>query len=193
VPQPLILLIIRHAEKPDDPRAPWPGPGFTDQGVDNKKSLVIRGWQRAGTWSALFGAGLGGADYPKPGAIYAADPNAPDDPTVNPSQRPFQTAGPVAARLGLTLATTFKQGDETNLMKAVLKLSGVVLISWEHKAIAAQILPLIPVNPGVSVPAQWPGDRFDVVLRFDRAEGASTFAFRQLCPQMLSGDSGVGI
>jgi hypothetical protein len=36
--------------------------------------LVIRGWQRAGAWSALFGAGLGGTDFPRPEVIYAADP-----------------------------------------------------------------------------------------------------------------------
>jgi hypothetical protein len=53
----LTILIIRHAEKPDDPTAPWPGPSFTENGkVDpDDKSLVIRGWQRAGSWAALFG------------------------------------------------------------------------------------------------------------------------------------------
>ena len=54
----------------------WPGPGLTVNGVPDAKSLVVRGWQRAGSWSALFGAGLGGLDYPAPSVIYAADPNA---------------------------------------------------------------------------------------------------------------------
>jgi hypothetical protein len=52
----LTLLIIRHAKKPGES---WPGSGLTPDGVPDKKSLVIRGWQRAGSWSALFGAGLG--------------------------------------------------------------------------------------------------------------------------------------
>jgi hypothetical protein len=48
----LTLLIIRHAEKPGES---WPGPGLTVTGVPDGKSLVIRGWQRAGSWSTLLG------------------------------------------------------------------------------------------------------------------------------------------
>jgi hypothetical protein len=66
----LTLMIIRHAEKPKEE---WPGPGLTIEGSPDPKSLVIRGWQRAGAWSALFGAGLGGTDFPRPDVIYAAD------------------------------------------------------------------------------------------------------------------------
>ena len=95
----LTILIIRHAEKPE---RSWPGPGLTPAGAPDAQSLVIRGWQRAGAWAALFGTGLGGQDYPLPSMIYAADPNAtPDDePDDEPSQRPFETVIPLAARLG---------------------------------------------------------------------------------------------
>jgi putative addiction module component (TIGR02574 family) len=51
----LTILIIRHAEKPGES---WPGSGLTPDGIIDKKSLVIRGWQRAGSRSALFGVGL---------------------------------------------------------------------------------------------------------------------------------------
>jgi hypothetical protein len=64
----LIILIIRHAEKPGES---WPGPGLTVDGVPDGKSLVIRGWQRAGSWSALFGAGLGDLDYPAPKPVWS--------------------------------------------------------------------------------------------------------------------------
>jgi len=57
----LILLVVRHAEKPDESE---PGPGLTIDGAEDNRSLVVRGWQRAGAWAALFGSGLGGDDYP---------------------------------------------------------------------------------------------------------------------------------
>lgn len=70
----LTILIIRHAEKPGEN---WPGPGLTEDGQKDKESLVIRGWQRVGAWAALFGAGLGGTQYPAPQVIYAANPTLP--------------------------------------------------------------------------------------------------------------------
>ena len=183
----LTILILRHAEKPNEF---WPGPGLTDQGVVNDKSLVIRGWQRAGSWSALFGAGLGGADFPPPAAIYAADPNssAGDDP----SQRPFQTITPLAARLSLTPITKYALGDEAKLVAEIVGLTGCVMICWEHKAIAKSILPAIAGGQSLpGMPGKWDGTRFDVVLRFERAVHDAQWSFRQLFPRLLSGDSNV--
>ena len=36
----LTLLLIRHAEKPNEA---WPGGGLADKGEEDKESLVIRG------------------------------------------------------------------------------------------------------------------------------------------------------
>jgi hypothetical protein len=176
----LTLFIIRHAEKPDED---WPGPGLTSDGTPDPQSLVIRGWQRSGAWSALFGAGLGGTDYLAPGAIYASNPAG-----SGVSQRPFETISAVAPRLGITPNTTYALGQEDGLVKELLGLSGVVLVAWEHKAIVDSIVPLIPVISGTP-PTHWNGSRFDVVLRFDRADGATGFAFTELFPMLLSGDS----
>src|SRR5690348_8250618 len=128
----LTLLIIRHAEKPGEN---WPGPGLTLDGAPDDKSLVIRGWQRTGAWTTLFGAGLVGADYPAPAAIYAANPAG------STSQRPYETITALAPRLGITPNTTYATGQEDRLVKELLGLSGVVLVAWEHKAIVEEIVP----------------------------------------------------
>jgi hypothetical protein len=72
---------------------------------------------------------------------------------------------------------------------ALLKLSGVALACWEHKAIISDILPRLPVSNSGDLPTHWSGKRFDVVLRFDRAEGATSFVFQELFPRLMSGDS----
>lgn len=181
----LTILIIRHAEKPDQS---WPGPGLTLDGSPDEKSLVIRGWQRSGSWSALFGAGIGGDDFPRPTAIYAADPNAASGD--EPSQRPFETIAPLAARLGLTPIVSYAVGQEAGLAAEIASLSGVVLVSWEHKAIISAMLPAIVGGQRVhSMPKKWDGERFDVVLRFDRGAPGAPWSFRQLFPRLLSGDS----
>jgi hypothetical protein len=181
----LTLLIIRHAEKPDES---WPGPGLTPDGVPDGKSLVIRGWQRAGAWSALFGGGLGGTDYPAPSLIYAANPNVTT--SDEPSQRSYQTVLPLAGHLGLTPVTEFSVGQESKLVSEIVSKTGVVLVAWEHKAIARDILPAIAKGESLpAMPTKWDGTRFDIVLRFDRTSPDAPWSFRQLCPCLLSGDS----
>ena len=165
----LTLLIIRHAEKPDGDAT---GPGLTHKGKVDSKSLVIFGWERAGAWTALFGAGLGGSTYPAPQAVYAADPDSTKDGS-EPSRRPYETVLDLAARVGLDR----------------LPLAGTVLVAWEHKAIISDILPRLPVSNADQLPTHWSGKRFDVVLRLDRAAGATEFEFQELYPCLMPGDS----
>jgi|ERR1700722_10303303 hypothetical protein len=181
----LSVLIIRHAEKPKEN---WPGPGLTSEGSVDQKSLVIRGWQRAGSWSALFGAGLGGEDYPQPSAIYAANPIAAGG--SDPSQRPFETITPLASRLNVTPIVKYALGQESELVAEITGRTGVVLVCWEHKAISDAILPALAGGQAVpKMPTKWDGKRFDVVLRFDRSGPGALWSFRQLLPCLLSGDS----
>jgi hypothetical protein len=177
----LSVLIIRHAEKPG---GQWPGPGLTPDGQPDKKSLVIRGWQRAGAWAALFGSG----SNPAPTRIYAADPaNAEGG---EPSQRPFETITPLAARLGLTPVTNWGWGSEAEVAADIKGSAGVALVCWEHKAIIAKLLPALLAGQAIpDLPPKWDGSRFDVVLRFDRAEEGAPWTFRQQFPRLLSGDS----
>jgi hypothetical protein len=185
----LTILIIRHAEKPEDKQPEW-GPGLTINGKKDPEALVIRGWQRAGSWAALFGPGLGW-DYPQPRVIFAANPDPPPR-GKEPSQRPFETIEPLADRLGMDPGPikTFAKGQEQELAQKLVSLDGVVLVSWEHEAIVGSLLPAIAGGqhlPGM--PSTWDGSRFDVVLRFDRAEPGGPWSFRQLFPRLLSGDS----
>ena len=185
----LIIYFIRHAEKPNEQ---WPGPGLNAEGTQDAKSLVIRGWQRAGAWAALFGEGLGQCDYLAPQAVFAAKPG--DGPSnEGASRRPDETVLPLVERLGLNkdqFNTGIKQDQAMRLVGAIQKLSGVVLVCWEHKALVNDILPLMPLEgSSPPIPTKWNDDRYDVVLRFDRAMGSTKFAFRELYPRLLSGDS----
>jgi len=99
----LTIMLVRHAEKPGEA---FPGPGLDPKGAQNDESLVIRGWQRAGAWAALFGSGLAPADYPLPNVIYAAKPES----GASKSARPYETSLPSADRLHLDLDVLTKWG-----------------------------------------------------------------------------------
>ncbi|MBV9538513.1 MAG: histidine phosphatase family protein [Acidisphaera sp.] len=188
----LTILIIRHGEKPD-PDDPTLGDGLTQAGAPNKHSLVVRGWQRAGSWAALFGPGNASADYPVPDAVFAANPCASPDPSdadASLSKRPWQTILPLCGRLRITPVTQYGVGDENPMLDAVRTLTGTVLICWEHKRIAEVILPELARGQTLpQLPARWRSERFDVVLRFDRAQSSAGWRFRQMFPRLLSGDS----
>ena len=71
----------------------------------------------------------------------------------------------LAARLNLTPLTKYALGDEDNLVREIVGLTGVVLISWEHKRIFRCILPAIANGQTLhGLPTDWYRARFDVVL-----------------------------
>src|SRR5262249_27433242 len=70
---------------------------------------LLRGWQRAGAWAALFGSSLGGSNYPRPAVIYAATPGEADQEDHGPSRRPAETISALAGRLKLTPSTKYAQ------------------------------------------------------------------------------------
>jgi hypothetical protein len=184
-PSPLTILIIREAERHGQI---WPGPGLTRAGKADDKSLVIRGWERAGAWSALFGTLLGADGYPKPTVIYAANPEAVSlDET---SLGPLQTVIPLSERLGMEPITTYSVGQEAKLVGELLHSAGIALISWESRGIVEKIVPAIAGEQTLDdLPHKWDEGRYDVVLRFDRISPAAPWSFCQLRPCLLSGDS----
>jgi hypothetical protein len=185
----LTILIIRHAEKAAKPPDAL-GIGVSRTGAAEDHSLVVRGWQRAGAWAALFASGAFGPDYPKPSLIYAASPDKPAPGEIAVSHRPYETVIPLCARLYIDPVVDYGVGEEKKLVKAVTTQTGIALIAWEHKNIVAGILPALAKDqPSLQLPTKWNGDRFDVVFRFDRTQDGAQWTFRQLFPMLLSGDS----
>jgi hypothetical protein len=56
----------------------------------------------------------------------------------------------------------------------------MIVKSIIHEIVQDQVVPNLPTH--------WDGTRFDVVLRFDRAQTGALWKFRRLFPQLLSGD-----
>ena len=172
------LMLIRHAEKPVAGGAG----GVDEAGVPSGSSLTPRGWQRAGALARLF---CPRPEIPPtvglavPGAVFASAPGLGSS-----SRRPLQTVAPLAALLGLEPGLRHGKGGEQDLAEAVKAASGAVLVSWQHERIPA-IAACFEGMTG-SVPASWPGDRFDLVWIIDRTEGG--WAFSQAAQLVLDGD-----
>ena len=179
------IMIIRHAEKPyKDGKEE--NKGVRVDGSSSEDSLAVRGWQRAGALSLLFGlvniARSRGLSVPQ--HLYASDPEKPDR-GGSTSRRSKQTLTPLAQRLALQICADWSKGQEAALCRDVLKQTGTVLISWSHEEIP-EIAALIP---GGSIPQtqSWDDQRFDLVWVFDRLPDG-VYSFREAHQALLSGD-----
>ena len=192
------VLIIRHAEKP--PAKHEPPYGVTADGDQDSKSLVVRGWHRAGALAALLappGSVFSNPALATPSIVYAARAREEGSPATDDagskSQRPLQTVAPLAAKLRLTVDLSFSKGDEAALAKDVLSRSGVVLICWQHERICAISRHLVAAAPpDEAIPAAWPDERFDVVWVFTPpgdSAGSHRWSFTQVPQQLLGGDT----
>jgi broad specificity phosphatase PhoE len=173
---PTKVMIIRHAEKPMPGKA-----GVDKDGEQDGEALIVRGWQRAGALARFFAPRDGHFQAPgigRPQTIYA-----PRVETKSESRRPKQTVEPLAKLIGIDISDEFRKGRESELVADVLGRDGIVLISWEHKAIAG-------IVEGIGgrdiVPPVWAEDRFDMVLVLDRINGGWTLS--QVPQMLLAGD-----
>lgn len=143
---PDIIMIVRHAEKPDA----YGAVGTQYYGVDptgsiagnpaGDKHLITQGWQRAGALVSLFAPGLGKGTVAPPLAVpkflFAADPgDMKETDGKGPSKRPAETLSAVASVLGLTVNTDFADTDYHHMVKTALTCDGPVLIAWQHEDI----------------------------------------------------------
>jgi len=174
---PKTIMFIRHAEKPDGNLQ-----GVREDGSNDPESLTARGWQRAGALAVLF---RNDTRLTAPTAIFAPGPSASD-----PSQRPLQTVMPLARALEVEVQSAHGKDDFSNMLAEAMNTPGVVLVSWEHKVLAAALAS--GLGPGISidgsVPSAWPGDRFDVVWVFEHLAHDS-YRFAQVPQLVLDGDS----
>jgi hypothetical protein len=173
------IMIIRHAEKADNAS---PDRGVMANGTEDKDSLTVRGWQRAGALVRFF-CPTSGARELLPGTVFAAGTGP-----GSKSERPLETVTPLIDFLkqngGVKVNEHHLKGDLQGLMDDVLKCTAIVLVAWEHKRIPGLVI-LLPNAP--KVPDTWPDDRFDMVWIFDRA--GTGWSFSQKPQLLLGGDS----
>jgi broad specificity phosphatase PhoE len=170
------VMVIRHAEKPDDETD-----GVDARGREDDSSLTPRGWERAHRLVDILDP-AGGSPRPgltRPATIYAAAANE-----EGRGQRTRETVAPLADRLRITTDTTFGKGEEDDLVEHVVSRPGPALISWQHGEIPAIAEAFPSVSP--TPPSEWPDDRFDVVWTFTRTGDGWRFA--QVPELALPGD-----
>ena len=173
------IMIIRHAEKPDDAGTVF---GVTIEGHQDPEELTVRGWQRAGALATFFAppdAHFRDQRIEKPVTIFASRV-APHSKSL----RPQHTVEPLAELIGREkLRLDFSEGEEQSLVAAAVAVDGVILISWHHEAIPA-IKDLLLGDH--SPPRKWDKERFDLVWAFTRT--ATGWRFEQVPQLLLAGD-----
>ncbi|ADV80866.1 hypothetical protein [Terriglobus saanensis] len=186
------IMIIRHAEKP--PKHGGEPLDVQQNGEPgNGKSLIVPGWQRAGALNAFFApyqSAPSNAEIATPNCIYAASP-------TNESQRPSETVTPLAAWLNYTeggpqfnISYTIG-GGESDLVKSVLGLGGVVLICWEHDNIMPNIMKAIdkkfPISNYASIPNPFP-NVFYLVWVLDLNDEGTGYTWTPVNQNLMAGD-----
>ena len=180
------IMLIRHAEKPVEDEPPFGALyGVEFNGTQNKDSLIVLGWQRAGALVCFFAPTYGplqNTSLAKPQSLYSSNPAGKGD-----SQRPYETILPLSQKLQVEINTKHSKGQVKALVEHVKQCDGVVLICWEHGEIP-KIANLI-LGDKTTAPQKWPAERFDVVWVFDRKSKEGKYKFSQVPQCLLDGDS----
>lgn len=157
---PSMVLIIRHAEKPDD---------ATDQ------NLSKRGFERADALATVIPNGFVHPDF-----LFATRKSAH-------SNRPVETIEPLSKAMHLTIEASFKDDEFAGLAHELLtnpKYSGkIVLIAWHH----GKIPELAHALGATAAPDKWNSKEFDRVWEISYSNGVATW--KNLPQKALPGDS----
>ena len=158
--QPQQILIIRHAEKPDDTK---------------DSHLTARGYARAAALVQYFSGSFSTADF-----LYATQKSSG-------SNRPVETLTPLATALHMTINSSIADADYATLAQQILtdpQYAGKMLIvCWHHGTIPALARALGVDKP----PTSWLDAVFDRVWRIQYSDGQ--VIFDNLPQRLLFGDS----
>lgn len=181
------VMIIRHAEKPDDNPPPH---GVDPDGDHDSEALSVRGWQRAGALAVLFAPSAGplqNAALATPRFVFASKLDKD-----NGSERPQQTVSALIDKLGKAAVRVnfeFGIGAEHELAARAMACDGPVLIAWAHGEIPDIVKGLsLSKKAAAMVPDEWPDARFDLVWVFDLDPTSQDYRFSQQPQLLLSGD-----
>ena len=164
---PSVVMVIRHGEKPPSSGKPK---GVKPDGSWDSHSLTTVGWSRAGALIGFFGSGR----VPAPTAIVASG---------GKGLRPVQTVTPLAAKLGLTIVSTWDiEVDYAKAGAGVKAMSGTVLVCLEHTALGA-----FAAAAGLPAPPVPPDARFDWCLVYLR-DPQGVWQLVQIPQLLLAGD-----
>jgi phosphohistidine phosphatase SixA len=136
------VLLIRHAEKPDD---------------DHDKGLAVAGQERAQAYVVYFRNYPSQAHPLKLDHVFAAQDSGK-------SHRPRLTITPLAEALDLVIDLDYEDKDVKGAAAAILALDDAnVLVCWHH----GEILELAHKlgAPHHTLPPKWPGDVFGWLLQ----------------------------
>ncbi len=161
---PRVVLLIRHAEKPDN------------TGTEKSPDLSPRGFERAAALPTLFPT-----RFARPDFLIATKRSAH-------SNRPVETLEPLAKSLQLGIDATYKDGDFAELAHEVLtdpKYSGkTVMIAWHH----GKLPELAHALGAHDAPGRWDPAVFDRVWQITFDNGKANW--RELSENALPGDDG---
>ena len=141
--RPAHVILIRHAEKPDDSE----NPHLSEAGVRRAKALV-----------SFITRDPQMTSLGRPVAIFATQTTKDDN-----GQRSQETVAPLAAALRLSVQTPFHGKDYAELAKLILSSAAyagkTVVVCWNHEHIP-ELAAALGVTP---TPAKWRGSVFDSV------------------------------
>ncbi|HEX3998984.1 MAG TPA: histidine phosphatase family protein [Pirellulales bacterium] len=161
-PGPRVVMIIRHAEKPE-------------KEGEKDPNLSKRGFERAEALAKAIPE-----HFPKPDFLIATKRS-------KSSNRPAETITPLSNALHEPIEAKFKDDDYARVAREVLsdpKYAGkVVLIAWHH----GKIPELAKALGAKDAPAKWKSSVFDRVWEIDYQNGTATL--KNLPENALPGDS----